>query len=139
MAKKFRAEELDANRAFIREKIDGPSDCGVPEAEISGLKVCDINLHGHISGHVTGDFEEITIKGQSVLSSQPQFLYGFWFSGCNTENLYLDIGEKEETGWDDHIHHGSGYRAWTIDFSGVDVHINGRNEYGLLTFEYPEV
>jgi hypothetical protein len=139
MPKKFIAENMESSGIFIHEKIDGPNDCGVPTGNIDNLKVCDINLSGQISGHITGDFEKITIRGRDIEANTEKYVYGFWFSGCNTENLYLDFGEKEETGWDDHLHHASGYRAYMTDVSGINVHITGRNETGLLTFEYPTI
>jgi hypothetical protein len=139
MPKRYKSQEVEVNKIFVNEKIDGPNDCGVPTGNIENLKTCDINLSGHISGHVTGNFDKLMISGKKVNAVNEKYIYGFWFSGCNTENLYLDIGEKEEAGWDDHIHHGSGYRAYTVDFSGINVHITGRNESGLLTFEYPTI
>jgi hypothetical protein len=139
MSKKFRSEEVQATGVYVHEVIDGPSSCGVPLAKISGLQACDINLEGYISGHATGHFESLVIAGVPYgLTEMHKNLYGFWFSGCDTSHLYLDIGTGEEVGLNPHEHHASGYASYMFDVSGVNIHITGRNESGLLTFEYPE-
>ena len=64
--------------------------------------------------------------------------YGFWLSGCNTEHLYVDIGTGTYLGHDPHAYHVSGYRCSFMDITGIDLHITGLNESGLLTIEYPD-
>jgi hypothetical protein len=88
----------------------------------------------------TGHFDDLYCGDVSVCSGilRPQVEYGFWLSGCNTEHLYLDIGTGTSLGHDPHAYHVSGYRCSFMNITGIDVHITGLNESGLLTIEYPD-
>jgi len=139
MAKRYRAEEIvtsgidlqagliSGEAPAIRTPVSvGPSGY-LHYAEIDNL---DVNV---------GHFEDLYVGSVKVGENETnKNLYGFWYSGCNAEHLYVDIGELNDVGWDPHEHYASGYRSYFFDVSGVNVHITGKCQSGLLTFEYPE-
>ena len=144
MAKKYKAEHIVTSGIDLQAGLlSGAAPAVRTPASIgpSGyLHYAEIdNLDGNV-----GHFEELYLNNVPVCvppcgeTETNKNLYGFWYSGCNTEHLYVDIGELNDVGWDPHEHYASGYRSYFFDVSGVNVHITGKCQSGLLTFEYPE-